>query len=139
MTKKSTKNLSVHHLNPSVPHRKPFSSINPLVGNWVVCWTEGFWVWNWEFCGTEGFSVWNWDVCGTEVFLVWTEGFLVCNWVIFGAEKEWTFCVELMCWTEVTRKFVESISWRFKEADFKNLGSETTFTIFKIFKHYVNL
>ena len=26
-----------------------------------------------------------------------TEGFLVWNFGIFGAEKEWPFCVELMC------------------------------------------
>ena len=29
-----------------------------------------------------------------------TEGFLVWNSGILGAEKEWPFCVELMCWTE---------------------------------------
>ena len=40
-----------------------------------------------------GVLVWNWGV-------YWTEGFLVWNWGILGAEKEWFFCVELMCWTE---------------------------------------
>ena len=35
----------------------------------------------------------NWGGC-------WTEGILVLNWGIFEAEKEWPFCVELMCWTE---------------------------------------
>ena len=135
----SIKNLSVHHQNPSVPHGKPLSSIHPLVGNWVVCWTEGFLAWNWEVCETEKCVELRGFRYGTEVFLVWIEGFLVWNWVIFEAEKEWTFCVELMCWTEGTRKFVESISCRFQEADFENLGSETTLTIYKIFKPYVNL
>ena len=42
-------------------------------------------------CGTEG---------GVELRGGWTEGFLVFNWGISGAEKERPFCVELMCWTE---------------------------------------
>ena len=33
-------------------------------------------------------------------FRCWTEGFLVLNWGIFAAEKEWPFCVKSMCWTE---------------------------------------
>ena len=33
--------------------------------------------------------------CGTEGG--GTEGFLVWNREILGAEKEWLFCVELMC------------------------------------------
>ena len=41
---------------------------------------RGFW------CGTEGFVL-NWGVFGGELR-------------DFGAEKEWPFCVELMCWTE---------------------------------------
>ena len=88
--------------NPSVQHEKPLSSTPknvqfhiPLIStpknpqfntslslyraflSVFLCWTERFLMWSWWLCGTEGFF-------GLEL---WGR----LNW---GAEKEWSFCVE---------------------------------------------
>ena len=91
----STENLSVPHQEPlsSTPKSPqfdtPFSSEEFLVWNLGVSGVEPR-----RFrCGTGGFFGWNWGVCWTEEFSVW-------KLAILGAEKEWPFWVELMCWTE---------------------------------------
>ena len=57
---------------------------------------------NWVVFGVE---LWEGAACGVfEVELRGVELSGVWNWEGFGveprAEKEWPFCVELMCWTE---------------------------------------
>ena len=66
--------------------------------------TEGFLVWNGGMCGTEGFLVLNRGVFGMELrrFRRRTEGCVELRSFgvelrILRAEKEWPFCVELMC------------------------------------------
>ena len=133
---------SVQHRDPSIPHKKLLSSTpktpqfnikipqfhTPLSSTQFL--SEGFLVWNQRifcvevkglelrgsWCWTEGFLVWIWGVCGTEGFLVW-------NWGVFGvelkdlrAEKEWSFCVELMCWTEGDQKIFVGISHASKKS-----------------------
>ena len=70
--------------NPSVPHQKTLSCTPPVqhtpLNSLIKSLYRAFLVLNWG-------GVLNWGV------LVW-------NWGILGAEKEWPFCVELMCWTE---------------------------------------
>ena len=98
-----TKNSSVQHnplsstpetpqfnTSPSVPHQKTLSSTHPLSSTpknpLFGVELRGFW------CGTEG-------CVELRGFWCWTERFLVWNWGISGAEKEWPFCVQLMCLT----------------------------------------
>ena len=68
--------------HPSVPHppRSTHKNRHYVELNGLRCWTEGFLVFNWG--------------------VRWTEGFLVLYWGIFGPEREWPFCVELLSWTE---------------------------------------
>ena len=77
-TKKRQFNTSLSSTHPSVQHtpqlNKSLSFKLRSVLNWAVCWTEG---------------------CGELRDLL--------NWRFFGIEKEWPFCVELMCWTEGAR------------------------------------
>ena len=75
---------------PSVQQQKLISS-NPFSSTPKTL--QFYTVFVWGVCWSEGFLMWNWGAC-------WTEGSLVWNWGISGAEKEWPFCVELMCWTE---------------------------------------
>ena len=120
----NTKNSSVQHTSE---FKTPFSSTTKTVSstqetvkgelNWRLCWTE--WcvevknVFNWRVSGLNCRLVLNWGVfwledfsllsCrffGVELTGVLNLGFFVRNWRILGAEKEWPFCVELMCWTE---------------------------------------
>ena len=114
-----------HTKNPSVPHQKPLSSTrkppqfhtkNPSVPspqfhtkNPSVQYSFSLRdVWNWVVF-SEAFFVLNWGILGVELrgFWCWTEGFLLWKWGVFGVglrdfevEKEWPFCVELMCWTQ---------------------------------------
>ena len=68
--------------NPSVQHQKPFSS-TPKAHQFNTPLTST----SKKFVELRGFRY-------------WTKGYLVLNWGMLGAEKEWPFCVELMCWTE---------------------------------------
>ena len=78
-------------------------------------------VWNWGVFSVEVRGMWNWGVFGVKLrglelrgFWCGTEGFLVLNWRFLRAEKEWLFCVELMCWTEgVPFKCWKADYWRF--------------------------
>ena len=87
----------VPHQDPSGPHRKPLSSIHPSVQHTPQFSTENpsteknssicVELRNFR-CGTE--------VCGTGGFWCGTDGVLVLNWGILGAEKVWS-----LCWTDV--------------------------------------
>ena len=81
---------------PSVKHQKPLSSTpkpTHLNSSWGVLSLDQRGVLNWSVSGvelrggSEGLMVWNREVFGVELRHL-------------GAEKEWPFCVELMCWTE---------------------------------------
>ena len=93
----STQNLSVQHQKPlsstpkipqfnkKIPH---FHIKNPSVQHTLSLYRAYIDLF-WQF-----FRL-NWGVCGTGGFSVRTEGFLVWNRGILGAEKEWPFWVEL--------------------------------------------
>ena len=86
------KSLSSTLKSPQFHTKKSYCKARLFRAFW--CWTQGFFVLNWGGCvelrvfwnGTEG-GVLNWGVFGVELR-------------DFGAEKEWPFCLELMCWTE---------------------------------------
>ena len=101
-----TKNPSVQHTPlSSTPKSPQFHTKNPSVPHqrWVtvkLAYKELFWCGTEEVCWTEGFFELNWGGMLNWGVLVWNWGVLVWNWGILGAEKEWPFCLELMCWTE---------------------------------------
>ena len=73
----------------------------PFVLNWGGCWTEEFLVLNWAFFGFE--------------------------LRYFGAEKEWPFCVEPMCWTKWSVELRGTRFWVFKY-DYCQLGLKRLYT-----------
>ena len=101
----NTKNPSFRHtpqfntpLSSTPPHFKTALSFELMgVLNWRMCRTVGFLVLNWGLMRV----VLNWRVFGVKLRLFCVE------LTDFGAEKGWSFCVELMgvlnlgmCWTE---------------------------------------
>ena len=79
-----------HTKNPSVPHQKPLSWTHPSVPHQkLLSSTPKTLRFNTKI-EPENFSVF-----GVELRVCWTEGFLMLNWGISGANKVWS-----LCWTE---------------------------------------